>query len=672
MRIALQDGRIKFELGRHTDGNGRRMRFRDFASADQFLRRFRDDVGDMLKLRQLATDISAPTFHRLGDEELIKALAHAIVRGRILLISEVIPEVQPLAKWTQEAPPAPAPRKGGSDAPPPSEPPTFPAGSDALAQAAALKAAAQDGTPFCEECEKAKAAQAAEAAQAKDSAAPPTPDKAPAPAPPTPTVKITTPLRLISKGKSHKFQATGTPEGGTFKWKTTGSAAVGSGGTSPEAKIDGSAASGAKDDSEITVEYTAGGLTATDTVKVTVYEVSKIEAVLERSLCRGAAAGDMPAKSSTKDSKTIDASAITIVRGCGDLKLTATIAPAGVPVSWAVDRAADDAAGLAGPPTDAADGSDLKHKLTADGVGSFHVTAFVDDDGDGKRGADEGGIILNVNIVDAEVMPGAASNQVTSRNTLFRKNRSTAGALVVDSGSTGGTAPGVNAAYTDAEFLKHPLTMKMTIRLVGGGADKLRGTAEVRLGYIQTTTADSVTGTYADGRTLAEVIVQNAATADPITGGAPAMLAFPVRDTRGAGDNASGPFIISSSDVDKSNVPTGGLQRIVRYVDPPAIVLNMKHPVTNSNLASIAGSNDFAVFLSAYSTDFDANYAVVAEAAWSATYGTFTAAGGWTNAGAAITAPASMTVHAPPKRAADTTVERCPPNFVDNIKMDAR
>ncbi|MFO1350303.1 MAG: hypothetical protein U1F68_06330 [Gammaproteobacteria bacterium] len=149
------------------------------------------------------------------------------------------------------------------------------------------------------------------------------------------------------------------------------------------------------------------------------------------------------------------------------------------------------------------------------------------------------------------------------------------------------------------------------------------------------------------------------------------MLAFPVRDHRGAGNTGSDTFINSSSDVDKSDLPTGGLKRIVRYVDPPAIALDMQHPVTGSNLASIAGSNDFAAFLSAYSADFDANFAVVAEAAWSATYGTFTAAG-WTNAGAAVTAPATMTVHAPPKRAADTTVERCPPGFVDNLKMDAR
>ncbi|MFO1350304.1 MAG: hypothetical protein U1F68_06335 [Gammaproteobacteria bacterium] len=287
------------------------------------------------------------------------------------------------------------------------------------------------------------------------------------PCPVKPTVKITPPCRFIGKNKPHEYKAVGTPAGGTYKWKTTGKTSVASGGGAQQAKIKGNAVSTAKDDSEITVEYTYCGETATDTLKVTVYDLSKVEATLERSPCRGAAAGDMPAKSSTKDSKTFDASAVTIVRGCGDLKLTATIAPAGVPVSWDRERAADDANDLTGLPSHAADGSDTKHKLTADAVGSFHVIAYVDCDGDGKRNPDEGAIILNVNIVDVEVTPGAANNQIITRNTLFRNNRSTAGTLVVDSGSTGGVAPGTNTAYTDAEFAKHPLAMKMTVRLVG-------------------------------------------------------------------------------------------------------------------------------------------------------------------------------------------------------------
>jgi hypothetical protein len=94
--------------------------------------------------------------------------------------------------------------------------------------------------------------------------------------------------------------------------------------------------------------------------------------------------------------------------------------------------------------------------------------------------------------------------------------------------------------------------------------------------------------------------------------------------------------------------------------------------VTGSALSSISGSNDFEDFLSAFSSDFDENYTVIATAVWSITYGTFTAAGGWTNAGAHVTAPAAMTALAKLTPGEKTNVERCTPNFVDNLKMDAR
>ena len=489
--------------------------------------------------------------------------------------------------------------------------------------------------------------------------------------PNTTTVKITPPdCRFVAKGKTKKVKAVGSPAGGRFSWSSSGAIGVDSGGATDEVQLKGSSASAVVDDVILTVTYTANGKSANDTIKLTGYSITKVEAKLRGTPClRDKSRADtMPAKQRSSDSKTFDASAVTIARGCGELKLVASVAPAALPVTWLVERAADDAAGLGALPSHASDGAASLHKLTADAIGSFHVSVFHDCAGKGSPAADDAVIVMNVNIVDVKV----SSSSVITRNTLFRDNRTTAGALVVDSGSTGGTAPGVNAVYTDAEFLKHPFNVKATVALTGGGADKLRGTDKVRLGYIQTTTADSVVGTYADGRTLKEVIAVSPALADPIIGGTPAMLAFPVRDTRGAVNNATGPFIISSSDAEKSNPAGGGLERVVRYVDPPAIVLAKRHPVTNSKLASIAGSNDFDTFLSAFSSDFNENYVVVGNTNWSATYGSFTDAGGWTNVGAAITTPANLTTHSPPKRAEDLAVERCPPNFVDNLKMDAR
>ena len=59
----------------------------------------------------------------------------------------------------------------------------------------------------------------------------------------------------------------------------------------------------------------------------------------------------------------------------------------------------------------------------------------------GKPDAADALIVLNLNIVDLEI----TQNSITTRNTLFNDTSSTATFLVVHSGSTGGTAPGVNA-----------------------------------------------------------------------------------------------------------------------------------------------------------------------------------------------------------------------------------
>lgn len=410
-----------------------------------------------------------------------------------------------------------------------------------------------------------------------------------------------------------------------------------------------------------------------DRAAITVYKIDKIEAKLRATPCKrnGTKADGMAAKSSTADSKTFNATAITVVRECGDLKLTATASPATVPLTWAVERAADDT-GLTGLPNHSADGGDRKRLLKTDATGSFHMMVFVDGNGGGKRDLEEDGITLNVNMVKVEVLAGAANNQIIKRDTVFTNSRSNASTLVVDSSTTAGAVPAVNAAYTDAEFVKYCLSVKVTVKVTGGGANQRRGVDKVGVGYIQTTTADTVTGTYADGRTLKEVIFESAALADPVTSGTPAKLAFPVRDTRGANDKGTGPFIVSSSDNDKSDIAAGGQKRVVRYVEPPAIAIAMSHPVTSSALASISGSNNFSMFLCSFSSDFDENYTVTASSSWSVTYGTFTAAGGWTNAGASVTASGSMTVHSPPLKGESTNAERCPPNFVDNLKMDAR
>lgn len=421
-----------------------------------------------------------------------------------------------------------------------------------------------------------------------------------------------------------------------------------------------------------------------DRVSITVFEVEKVEVKLARTRCRGVAAGDMPATVVRTDTTAFDAATPTVVRECGNLIMEATVKPATVKLSWDVQRAADDAASLTGLPTHADNGAPNKRKVTANATGSFHVFAFVDANGSGTHGNDEDGVAVNLNMVEVKVPVGAANNQIF-RSPAYSNAGSSAGMLVVHSGASQGTfsiAPSIGGAYGDAEFLRQLIGFKVTVNLIGGGADQRRGVDKLTLGYNQTTTADSIVGAYVDGRTERETLfVMPIPPANLGPGGQvvsnPALptLAFSVRDTRGTANSGTGPFIISSSDAnpaDKKNLPAGGEQRVVRMIDTPAIAIDMRHPVTHSALASIAGSNNFEVFLCAMSSDFNENYTAIATAAWSTTYGNFTAAGGWAIAGAALTAAATMTVFTPAQPGDKVAMERCPPNFVDVIPMDAR
>lgn len=63
-----------------------------------------------------------------------------------------------IAEAAPAPPPPPAPRRMATAAPPAPAYTTFPPDFDALAVAESLRAAAQDGVPFCEECMKARSA----------------------------------------------------------------------------------------------------------------------------------------------------------------------------------------------------------------------------------------------------------------------------------------------------------------------------------------------------------------------------------------------------------------------------------------------------------------------------------------------------------------------------------
>ncbi len=423
-----------------------------------------------------------------------------------------------------------------------------------------------------------------------------------------------------------------------------------------------------------------------DRVAITAFTVDKMECQLAMTPCKrgGTPAGATQSTNSTKDDRTFGSGYTAVIRNCGDLNLIATATPAAVPITWASERASDDT-GLTGLPSDSAGADDKHHTFKTDATGSINLMAFVDANGSGKRGPENDGLTFNAAMVELTVPAGAANNKIVTNPSYHVRPNPTV--LVVHSSLSNGVVPATGAAYNDGVFTNHLIAMKVTVLLTGGGAQKRRGTEKITLGYVQQTTGDSFVGTYADGKTEKEMIFASPLPPSPVTTGTPALLAFPVRDTRGASSNGTSAFIISSSDNDSSNPASGGLQKVVRFVDPPAIAIDLTHPVSGIALASISGSNDFADFLVGFSSDFDQNFAVLATASWSATYGSFSPPpagpppaagpppppGAWTNAGAAVTpSGASMAVNSPVVPGASTGMERCPPNFVDNLVMDAR
>jgi hypothetical protein len=92
----------------------------------------------------------------LRDGDLLGLLETEVQRGRLLVVTEArsVPVV-PLLYKEEEAAPEPMPEV--REAPVVEAPPDFP---NPAAQARALREAARDGVPFCEECERARRARA--------------------------------------------------------------------------------------------------------------------------------------------------------------------------------------------------------------------------------------------------------------------------------------------------------------------------------------------------------------------------------------------------------------------------------------------------------------------------------------------------------------------------------
>jgi hypothetical protein len=149
------------------------------ADSQEFFCRFRFDQPAIRTLREVFLNVvPSRSFSGQSDDEVIEQLAWMLMTRRLtvwkrplegLALSYVGVKRTSTPRPAPAAPPAPPPR--AAPAPPPKEDSNL----DAAAQAAALREAARDGVPFCEECEKQRKA----ARQEEQAAAPAPPPGAP-------------------------------------------------------------------------------------------------------------------------------------------------------------------------------------------------------------------------------------------------------------------------------------------------------------------------------------------------------------------------------------------------------------------------------------------------------------------------------------------------------------
>jgi len=413
-----------------------------------------------------------------------------------------------------------------------------------------------------------------------------------------------------------------------------------------------------------------------DRAVLTVFQITQIEASLANTKCRRTGVRAAASKvSSNADQAPFAAGEPAVAKHCGDLDFVATVKPAATPLSWIAVQATDDAGPKKTPAVKRDAANFAKMKLTADAEGSFAIHAFMDQKGDEtKRAPAESGMTLNLHMVNCEVQTGAADTKMVT--TDLRTASVGGGFLSVRTG----TNPLPGAGYGDGQLTLFAFGMKVTVKVTGGGPNRLRGLDRIGMGYIQDVVADSVVATYADGKTEKEVLAQlplppGVGVGGIVTAGALPLLALPVRDHKSGSDRGSGTFINGSDDSDRTDIPAGaakaGQTWRLRMLDPPAIGVSTTHPVSGSPLASLAGTNDFHVYAVAFSQDFDENFTVLVEGTWSAHYGSFNpGAGGWQKTG--NHSKAGPTVHNPPKKADDTGVEHCRPAYTETFVMDAR
>jgi hypothetical protein len=298
------------------------------------------------------------------------------------------------------------------------------------------------------------------------------------------------------------------------------------------------------------------------------------------------------------------------VQAADSIHLSVNVDPAGVPVSWSIQRADDDHAniGALSPkplPTLTPDaGNRLAASLVTDAVGSFHIRPYVDCNGNGRFDHHidrEPFILMNLVLVRVTLQ----RDDSIARSTNFTVNPA-AGGIAVSSGAFNIAAPNTAAIHLNVQA-----------DVVGGGGDGRRGVDRVFAGWINNESAnEDIVGTFRDAsvappanRQSPSVFASNRAAAtgahssgspaflpsDP----APALVAPPLLDTGrgGAGSGGDTATLTRSRIRTRTNLALG--QRfLVETVDSPGDGEGPTHPgFAAAQLVRFRFGLDFSAYL---------------------------------------------------------------------------
>jgi hypothetical protein len=257
-------------------------------------------------------------------------------------------------------------------------------------------------------------------------------------------------------------------------------------------------------------------------------------------------------------------------------------------ILWQIDRFPGDNVETGVPVLSGSAGLQVSFQPST--AGSFRLTAYIDDNGNGRF--DEGeqlGVLLF-----AVVRLTMTTSSMITNNTLEGSGSSS---VVTDpSGSS----------------LNAPMQVTATFLLQGGGASQMIGNSAIVIGNVGNLFSDSFTISYPAAGT--QPPRNQAGVGTEVPGGPTPMVDTPASPPSG-GNTA---FRQSSVFVNLPPPLPPALGSAVRVssADAPKFVWAFSESKTLNDWASTSGQNVFREFMAAYSNDFPQTYAALAQATW--------------------------------------------------------